>query len=519
MSDESINSPESVHEREPSDDAIAKLDPEAALSLLAKLIDAADDSKQIDELERCMRLGEALRPQLSSASQSAILDYFLANAWHALFHARSSGQTHHKWERPELEMEILLLRRAALAIRNEGVPAIRACQILTNLGNALSSIGRCAEALAAWNRALQIDAEFAMALGNRAHGIIRYGSFLHDKHHQHIFLHEAYSALRSLPTGAHPQAIATFEADRQWIEGRMSRDYLNRELVDEGRRPGQSAEEVSYRQWCVDNVLFLNPLNDIVKSTMSSSDVITLPTIRTALDEGPSLIGFFNQMVQEYVSARFFYFSGRMRTKVHYSDRQVTLFNTFDYPAYTLGTEEIKSAFRSAYSIFDKIAYFLNEYFSLGIKHTQVTFKTLWYNSRNRDKGIRKELSSLGNAALLSLFWIAKDLYEDEAGFREVMEPSARDLDKIRQHAEHKYLKIHDVLADPGPGLRDTLAYSVTRGTLIDSTMTVLRLARSGLIYLALAVTAEERRRAKSRPADETTVPMTIPRWEDDWKA
>ena len=60
----------------------------------------------------------------------------------------------------------------------------------------------------------------------------------------------------------------------------------------------------------------------------------------------------------------------------------MTLTNTFDYPAYGLAVEQVRTAYRVAYSLFDKIAFFLNDYFSLNIPLSQVSFGRVW-----KDKG------------------------------------------------------------------------------------------------------------------------------------
>jgi hypothetical protein len=44
----------------------------------------------------------------------------------------------------------------------------------------------------------------------------------------------------------------------------------------------------------------------------------------------------------------------------------VLLPNTLDYPSYALAVERQRTAFRVAYSLLDKIAFFLNDYFSVG---------------------------------------------------------------------------------------------------------------------------------------------------------
>src|SRR5260370_37886414 len=106
---------------------------------------------------------------------------------------------------------------------------------------------------------------------------------------------------------------------------------------------------------------------------------------------------FFNQIKQEFVSARFLRFEGITSSGAHYSDRGVLLHNTFDYPTYSLAIERVKSAFRILYSLFDKIAFFLNQYLELAIPERQVTFRTFWYVSQDRKKGLRPELQQRRN--------------------------------------------------------------------------------------------------------------------------
>jgi LA2681-like HEPN len=42
-----------------------------------------------------------------------------------------------------------------------------------------------------------------------------------------------------------------------------------------------------------------------------------------------------------------------------------SLYNTLDYPTYSVAIEKVKAAYRLAYSLFDKIAFFLNAYLDL----------------------------------------------------------------------------------------------------------------------------------------------------------
>ena len=71
------------------------------------------------------------------------------------------------------------------------------------------------------------------------------------------------------------------------------------------------------------------------------------------IGEPPVLTGFFNQLKQEFVSARWLYFEGIHSESAHFSDRKVLLYNTLDYPAFGLAVEKTKVAFRMAYRCSD----------------------------------------------------------------------------------------------------------------------------------------------------------------------
>jgi hypothetical protein len=93
------------------------------------------------------------------------------------------------------------------------------------------------------------------------------------------------------------------------------------------------------------------------------------------------------------------------------------------------------------------------------------------------------------------LYWLAKDFYEDAND--QVVEPQALDLGLIRNHLEHKYLRI--TVAETPAGLPTDLAFSVSREQFAKKALHLLRLARSALIYLSLGVGFEEQRRNLTR--------------------
>ena len=64
----------------------------------------------------------------------------------------------------------------------------------------------------------------------------------------------------------------------------------------------------------------------------------------------------------------------------------------------------------------------------------------------------------------------------------------------------------------------DTLAKSLNRDDFGNKGLRLLKLARAALIYTALAVHVEERRKTRDQSSDATILPMSTDVWEDEWK-
>jgi hypothetical protein len=270
------------------------------------------------------------------------------------------------------------------------------------------------------------------------------------------------------------------------------------DMFDYGRCT--SPEETSYRRWCLMHRLFLNPLNDLGPYPVGASDVLVVPPVVLGRGRGDCYHGFFNQIKQAYVSARFLHYEGLHCPGPHFSDRDVLLFDTKDYPSYSLAVEKLKAAYAMAYSQFDRIARFLNHYMGLGIPDEQVTFGTFWYEQGRPERGLRPEFRERRNWPLRGLFWLSRDLYEDGTGPVRGIEPEAMELADIRGQLERGYLKLHEDFYEamscdtgaPPPGLyADRLAYSLRRGDFESKALRVLRMVRSAVMYLSFAIHVE----------------------------
>ncbi len=509
------------------------LDAEAALNHLARLIDLAFVFKHADGTRRALQIGDGIGKRSLTSAQTAILNYYLSNAWaNRRQLEQPTGESEWKWEQPEVEKQIIHLRRAQGSGAFGELDPLRQCQILTNLGNLLNTVGRFVEAVSFWDEALAILPSFGMAQGNRGYGLIFYAQSLYDKGHQPIFLRHAHAGLRTALAcdpdevhGVDHWAREAFSEKLAWLESTLVPEYLSQGTQMEEFPLGDSDSEFTYRRWCLRNRLFLNPLNDLGPHSIAAHDVLTTPSIVVKPGEGMHFQGFFNQLKQEYASARYLYYEGATSTTPHFSDRGVLLVNTLDYPCYCLAAEKVKIAFRMAYSLLDKVAFFLNHYLALGIPERRVGFRSFWYTGQERQRELRPEFAACDNWPLRGLFWLSKDLFENAAEFRECLEPDAQELDTVRNHAEHKYLKLHDSLwsgpADGGKpfGIQpDALAFSVYRADFTAKALRLMKMARAALTYLSLAIHAEEKKREQARPKKGLVLPMPVDTWEDEWK-
>ena len=440
------------------------------------------------------------------------LDFNRANAI-----AAERYGTNWQWEQPTLAREMYYLRRAISRPDFAKGSEVIKCQCLNNLGNRLRVAGRYIEALEYWRRTLELQPDFGMTLCNRAMVFANYATVLEDPEDQAFFLLKAH---QEASAALAPTARYTSERDkatrkvtqnlRKWIESALDLRGIEASGVDPfgGEDSAASEEERAYRQWCLANWLYLNPLNDLGPNGVAASDTMSLGTHLVPDDAPHVFVSFFDQMKQEYVSARWLLFHGLNMRKPHFSDRDVLLSATEPRPSLSFAVEQVKVAYRVCYSLFDKIAFFVNAHMELGIPLKRVSFRTIWSDGENQP--LRVQFNSSSNWGFCALYWLSKDFFEKAND--EVAEPEARALSDLRNHLEHKYLRVTE--AEPTIGPTGDLAFMVSREQLGRKAMHLLKLSRSALAYLVIGVRLEEQRREPDRaglPIEELPAMSPLP--------
>lgn len=442
--------------------------------------------------------------------------YCVSNAWSELFQARRSTRAALSWDQPELLHVILELRRAILSDGFSAMHFRRRAQVHCNLGNALSAAGRTIDAIEQWEEAMKANPLLAMAHGNLGEGLEFYARNLYDGGHQVYLLQRARLHLESaLEIGlgrdgaTYPEALDHFRIYLDRVN-RLLHNARAPALVDEARMRsfsmGRSKREKLYRKWCLERKLFLNPMNDVFAEPIAAHDVLSLPDHR-ADGVGIKFLAFFNQMKQEYAYARWCLFEGLSARDLHYADKEVKLVFNADHARYSIAIEQVKTSFRAAYSLLDKVAYFVHEYWRLPTEKSGVSFSSMWtVPGKKGQRVVRPELERSMNIFLQALFWIARDVFKED--FQQVASPDTQALNDLRNHLEHKFLKVVDVKSNDLTDLKfaDTLSHEITLEELTQKTERMLKKSRSALIYLCLAMHRAE----QSRPRDESLV-MSLP--------
>lgn len=501
--------------------SITKMSNAEALEHIGQLIDDAFDASFERGGKRALYLLDELSKRELVDTDGAQAEYFRANAWAALSHIANVRQSW-SWEAPERQAELLALSRASNHAGFASLDKVCQCQILTNHANLLNTVGRTIDAIATWDAALKIIPRFALAWGNRGGGLGSYARMVFDDYERAILALHAFDSLRSsmeedafFDSGDPRGAVTYFSGQATEIAGAVNIDAV-REMqnLDQGNA-GRSKTERAYRRWCLEHRLFLCPLNDLGQHLAAATDDLMLPPLVEGINDRPDghlpppIVGFFSQMKQEYASARFLLFEGMSSTRIHFSDRGVSLTDTLDYPLYSLASERVRTAFRIAYSLLDKVAFLVFRYWNLDKKHPdRVSFKNVWMIEGKAC--LLPQFEKYDNLPLRGLFWLSKELFDDQLKLTTAAD--ARELHSIRNALEHTYLRVSEGWAKPfmiNGASNGSFGIAIGSDELEAKALRVMQMARSALFYVSFAIGVEERKKQAANP-DRFTVSMPL---------
>jgi hypothetical protein len=467
------------------------------LDLLAQLIDCCLNDKNETGLLRSLELTNSLKNAKNiSPEHLTELYYYEANIWDGISSLRNQKSTL-SWENKYLENEIINLRKARISEGFRKNPIFRKITILTNLASKFSEAGRPIEALKVYDTILRFYPKYGMALGGKGVCLEKYASHQHNKTDSLLLYQEAfkYLSLASISKSTESQARPYFEHLAKYLESNLSKIKPIKT-----NKPRLKNEDSHYQKWCFKERLFLNSLNDINVGNRSFGDNLGMSEITTKAVDGPLVplhFKFYNLLKQEYVAARYMLYDGLTSDDNDFSNNGIMLYDTLDYPKHSLNLEKIKFSYRSAYSLLDKIANFINFHMKLNIDPKKVQFRTIWFEKKQL---IRVPFKESKNWPMRGLFWLSKDLHDDSPEFIDSIDPGSKLLHEIRNFLEHKFLD-HSLVPS---NKSSAVIYHIEEAELRLKALKVMGLARESLVYLFLAIRVEEYWKAK-RDENENT--------------
>lgn len=471
------------------------------LTKLGLQIDNALDNLDRKTLEQSLIECELLIEETDSYNRS-ILYFYKANCYAVIRAIEKQFQDDTwDWYQEKRVLEILNLRQAVKEDAFEQLGNLMKCKILTNLANNLRVLGRAVEAITYYDKVLLLIDNFAMAIGNKSIGLFDYGKHLYDDNYQLLFFSHAYKELGRFGTepllwdsGFDHNAKEYFQQYENYI-GNLLKDHdLDNNCKPDNVSLGRSKKEQNYRKWCLKHKLFLNPLNDLIQNNTVAIDNLHLPDHVYKITEDIRFPKYFNILKQEFVTARYMLYEFETGKFDHFSDNGVVLENCLDGVWFGYRNEVLKNSLRVSYSIFDKIALFLNDYMNIGLSVESLNFRKIWGKYKNKELELFPCFTNNENLPLRGLYFLSKDLYSPN--FKDVAEPEARELNDIRNMAEHRYLEMQEYVNNVDD--TDYIKY-ITIDDLHSKALKMLSLAREGLIYLSLAMHVEEGRRDDER--------------------
>lgn len=390
--------------------------------------------------------------------------------------------------------------------------------IYTNYAIALGRKGRIIPAMEYYNKALLIHADFGMALGNLGVAYQYYANLDYDYEDRIHYLH--HFAYQYLNKAIKDDEI--FREAKDFFSKHLSYDpeYVKQVLskpLKISEIPCDNPLEKEYRKWALENRLFISTLNDFpIFEFCFAMDDIQFPNMISHMNKLPEvkgMIGMYNQLKQEYAYARYTYYqavSGERET--HFADKDTFLTHESDYPQYSMRVEQVKAAFRILYSLLDKSAFLINKYFDLGIKPSDVSFRSIWL-SEIKGYTYKNTLNRSENVCIRGLYWLHKDFLENNSP-----NPNAIKISKVRNALEHRYIKVYnDSFTSKPNGEIDSLAEYISISELYNITLELLKEVREVLIYLPLAIHMEVK--IENAKLDNGYVPaIDLLPYDDAWK-
>jgi hypothetical protein len=347
-----------------------------------------------------------------------------------------------------------------------------------------------------------------MALGNKAMAM-RFFADVSGAYRKQIYI-KAYQMLTSILENADLIAFGGIDAKKEFehtVEQIKKyfkdKSILQRKLkYNKYKLSGTTPFEKFYIDFCLKHKLFLSFRIFDEEDEASIRDPIFIRMLAPIEESDETFYNFakhINQIKEDYITARLLLVQSQFKRKdFDEISKRTTFVNTLDYSIFNIYTGLLKSAFKEAFNILDKISRFFNEYYELGINgNIYFWTRTIWQNKNEKGKWkIRPKIKNSNNTSLYALYDIFLDFNPLKYCEKFKSSKDYKKLKEIRDSAVHENLVIYDSTVR-GLG-ENTSKGNIEYDVMLSKTIELLQLVRASIIYLINFVETEENKKRES---------------------
>lgn len=485
-----------------AEDCIAARGQEFNVSQLraAMYTDGGQRLGRSDLVKRGAELWRQLEPE-----KRPNIAYNLANAELAIYELTvRSGKLSVAWQETREHLRAARALFEQVGANGAASPELR-MQALSNAGNAYDIVGRYLDALTSYDRALAIDPDFVMALGNRGVALEHAARLMRG--HAPTVLRQAAENLDAAL--AHRDSVIRFGGPAALTDFQRVRGRIRAENSEAPTTQPRLRWSDPYLEWCRRHELFLHVSHACLREDTERLDPLYFRKVVRGLTDTEGqrvnhLVDGFDALKQDFVAARYLTWlatdrSSPIRDHSEALSERVTFLDSLTYARWGVRTGLAIQSLAAATNVLDKVASFVHLYLNTARRVRGVYFDSLW---REKGKSMDAELATCldqPNIGLLALCDLSCEVGSETSLGRRVL---------LRHTATHRFLVAHTEIVPASDEWFDRLRWS----ELVRDIISQLGVARASLIYLARLIDVREHRQGVSKRDGRETIPaMPIP--------
>lgn len=302
---------------------------------------------------------------------------------------------------------------------------------------------------------------------------------------------------------AYEDAHKQFRNCAEGIQQRLERTHYDINEMHQQLQSRPSTLEDPYSKFIDEHGLYLNVCVHDWACEMQHIDGLFFNYTTSRDQEGvfEARARAFNEAKEAFATARFLTFLSGNELEFYGGDTQITRYaDLLEYANYGLKSGAMKSAYTTAYSVFDKIAEFINGELDAELSAKSIYFdKVLW--SDMKTFRMRPQIRDANDSNLMALSDLARDLSSPELG-----------LKTLRDSITHRHLVVHEFAIYVGPS--SSPESHIEYDDLLRTTIDLLTITKAALIYLASYLHQKDSQHTSEMQDKVGIIPVV---WQDDF--